>query len=406
VEEETIMKGALVFSACLVLASAMPLVAEQGRVVIDDLTVREGGKVISLDRPVIAPPEEQRATTPASASAFGRDSEDGYAACSTSDDAYPFDLAGLTAGAPILLPGSLNYPYDATMRPDGSEVWVADASDNSVIVIDRGTDTVTHQVPVCEYAVSVAFSQDGSFALAICRNNTAGVDNMVRVSTSTYDVLGGIVGPLTYLGPGNVALDPVSGSFYMVQWYDNALHEVSADGTSLLRSADLGTSLWQLVVDPDGSLVYVTDRGTDQVRVIERATFTQVTAITVGDDPWGIDITPDGATLVVACEDSQNVVVVDTTTWATTLISVSPGDPRDVDISPDGSLAFVAGGDSGTQDVVYVIDVATATLSGTILLPAGASNVNVVSTTPQFELVLFADGFESGDTNAWTMTVP
>lgn len=374
------MRHALVLSACLVLMSAVPVVADQGRVVVDDLTVLENGKVIVLETPA-TPAVDSRARVPAAA--LKRAAGDGYAACSTSDDVYPFDLTGLTSGAAILLPGSLNYPYDATLRPDGSEVWIADASDNSLIVVDRATDTVTHQIPVCEYAVSVAFSLDGTFALASCRDNAAGVNNLVRVSTSTYAVVGGFVGPLTYLGPGNVALDPVSGNFYMVQWYDNALHELSADGTSVLRSADVGTSLWQLVVDPDGSVVYVTDRATDQVRVIDRATLTQVNAVTVGDDPWGIDITPDGSRLVVTCEDSQNVVVVDTATWATTFISVSPGDPRDVDISPDGSLAFVAGGDSGTQDYIYVVDIATATLSGTVPLPAGASNVNVVAATPQ-----------------------
>ena len=374
------MRHALILSACLVLVPAPAALAEQGRVVIDDLTVLEDGKVTALDTPVTAPADAAR-TAPASAPK--RDIDDGYAVCSTSDDAYPFDLTGLTAGTAIVLPGSLNYPYDATLRPNGNEVWIADANDNSVIVVDRATDTVTHQVPTCEYAVSVAFSRDGTFALASCRDNAAGVNNLVRVSTSTYAVVGGFVGPLTYLGPGNVALDRVSGNFYMVQWYDNALHELSADGTSVLRSADVGTSLWQLVVDPDGSVVYVTDRATDQVRVIDRATLTQVNAVTVGDDPWGIDITPDGSRLVVTCEDSQNVVVVDTATWATTFISVSPGDPRDVDISPDGSLAFVAGGDSGAQDVVYVIDLATATLSGTVPLPAGASNVNVVAATPQ-----------------------
>lgn len=374
------VRHALILAACLVLVPATAALAEQGRVVIDDLTVLEDGKVTALDTPATAPTD---AAPPALAPAPKRDADDGYAACSNSDDAYPFDLTGLTAGAAIVLPGSLNYPYDATLRPNGSEVWIADANDDSVIVVDRATDTVTHQVPTCEYAVSVAFSRDGTFALASCRDNTAGVNNLVRVSTSTYAVVGGFVGPLTDFGPGNVALDRVSGNFYMVQWYDNALHEVAADGTSVLRSADVGTSLWQLVVDPDGSVVYVTDRATDQVRVVDRATLTQVNAVTVGDDPWGIDITPDGSRLVVTCEDSQNVVVVDTATWATTFISVSPGDPRDVDISPDGALAFVAGGDSGTQDVVYVVDIATATLSGTVPLPAGASNVNVVAATPQ-----------------------
>lgn len=378
------MRHALALSACLVLVLAASAVADQGRVVIDELTVLENGNVISLEAPIGQPAEESPpGLQPGTASGRPWAAGDGYAACSTSDDAYPFDLTGLTAGSAILLPGSNNYPYDATLRPDGSEVWIADANDGSVMVIDRATDVVTHHVPTCDYTVSVAFSLNGTFALVVCRDNTAGIDNVVRVSTSTYAVLGGWVGPLTYLGPGNVALDPVSGKFYMVQWYDQALHEVSADGTGVLRSADLGDSLWQLVVDPDGSVAYVTDRGTDQVRVIDLATLTQVNAVTVCDDPWGIDISPDGNKLVVACEDSHNVVVVDTSTWGTAFVSVDPGDPRDVDISPDGSLAFVAGGDSGAVDVVYVVNIATATLSGNVPLPAGASNVNVVAATPQ-----------------------
>jgi YVTN family beta-propeller protein len=141
------MKVALVLAACLVLVLAPPIGAEQGRVVIDELTVLEQGRVIVLDTPVTAPADAARA---APASAPKRDVDDGYSVCSTSDDAYPFDLTGLTAGTAIVLPGTLNYPYDATLRPNGSEVWIADANDNSVIVVDRATDTVTHQIPTCE----------------------------------------------------------------------------------------------------------------------------------------------------------------------------------------------------------------------------------------------------------------
>ena len=377
------MRLALVITMCAAVGMAVTTTAADERSSIDDLTTVENGRIITLGRPSAAPAEGQPEGESAVTAALDRGVGDGYVACSTSDDVYPFSLTGLTAGAAIVLPGSLNYPYDATERPGGSEVWIADASDNSVIVVERSTDTVTHQVPVGEYAVSLAFSKDATFALVACRDNTAGVDNIYRVSTSTYAVLDSWVGPLDYLGPGNVALDQVSGNFYMVQWYDNALHELAAAGTSVLRSANVGTSLWQLVVDPDGSVVYVTDRGTDQVRVIDRVSLAQVNAVTVGDDPWGIDVTPDGAKLYVTCEDSQDVYAVNTSTWATTVISVSPGDPRDVDISPDGTRAFVAGGDSGSTDVVYVIDVATDTLLGTVPLPAGASNVNVVAAAPQ-----------------------
>jgi YVTN family beta-propeller protein len=357
---------------------------QQDRVCIDDLTCLDGDRIIVLERPLVQTQSQERLRLDQELTSIGdKAAGDGYAVCSYSDDAYPFDLTSHVVGAAIDLPGSVNYPYDATMRPDGVEVWVADASDNSVLVIDMASDTVAHQVAVGDYPVSVAFAKDESFAVAVCRDDTTLIDNIYLISTATHTVTSSWVGPKDGMGPGNIALDPVNGLFYMVEWYGGYLYELSADGTTVLRSQDLGSSLWQLVVDPDGSHVYVTDRSTDQVRVIDRTTLTQTSAVAVGDDPWGIDITPDGAKLYVACEDSHNVYAVDTSTWATTVISLGAGDPVDVDISPDGSEAFIAGGDSGSLDYVYVIDVATDTLSASIPFPSAASKVNVVATTAQ-----------------------
>jgi len=368
-----------VFVLCSVLAVGA---AEKQK--IDDQTFLEEGRVVRREAPT---PDVAEYVSPSASTAMkvksGRALGEGYAACSTSDDLYPFDLTTYAVGTAIDLPGSTNYPYDATKRPDGSEVWIADANADEILVVDLASDSVVHQIAVGDYPVSLAFSKDTSFAVAVCRDDTAGVDNVYLIDTGTYAVASSWIGPQDYLGPGNLALDPVSGNFYMVGWYDDFLHEVAADGASVLRTADLGTSLWQLVVDPDGSTIYVTDRATDQVRVIDRATFTETTAVAVGDDPWGIDITPDGSKLYVACEDSSNLWVVDTSTWATSSISLAPADPRDVDISPDGSLAFVAGGDSGSPDSVYVIDVATDTLSTSFPLGASASNVNVVAAANQ-----------------------
>ena len=53
---------------------------------------------------------------------------DGYVACNNSNDVIPFDVLTYTLGTPIPLPADFPYPYDATMTPDGSEVWVPDAS--------------------------------------------------------------------------------------------------------------------------------------------------------------------------------------------------------------------------------------------------------------------------------------
>ena len=63
----------------------------------------------------------------------------------------------LSAQAKGGVPG---YPYDATILPDGSEVWICGASGDSVVVIDRVTNSITHRIPVGEYPNSVVFTDD------------------------------------------------------------------------------------------------------------------------------------------------------------------------------------------------------------------------------------------------------
>jgi YVTN family beta-propeller protein len=308
-------------------------------------------------------------------------SDNGYVACSTSDDVIPFDLITYATGTPIPLPAAYPYPYDATMNPDGSEVWVPDGTGDHVVVIDVATNTITHTIPVGEYPNSVVFTDDGSSALVSSRDG----DYVAVIKTSTYTisdtlhVLTGSGG--TYDGPGNMALDPVSRNIYALDWYDDTLFELDPDASMVLRSASVGTDVWQLVVDPGGTYVYVTDRGPDVVRVIDRATLTEFTQIPVGTDPWGIDVTLDGSKLVVACEDVSSVYVIDTSDWSTTVVPLDAGaDPRDVDILDSENHAFVAGGDITGTDYVYVIELDDNTLKSSI--PIGG-NPNCVAVQAQ-----------------------
>ena len=56
------------------------------------------------------------------------------------------------------------------------------------------------------------------------------------------------------------------------------------------------------------------------------------------------------------------------------------------------------------NDFVYVIDLATTAVVDTI--DVGPGNPNVVAVAPQPGGILFADGFETGDTSAWSRTEP
>ncbi|MBC8365825.1 beta-propeller fold lactonase family protein [bacterium] len=299
----------------------------------------------------------------------------GYVGCSSSDSADPFDLTSYAFGTGIdLLPWG-NYPYDATISPDGSEVWIPGASGDGVVVINRASGTVSHTIFVGEYPVSVAFSSDGLFALVACRDG----EGLWKVDTSTYSVTSITSLPTNYQGAGNIALDPVSGQFYVVDWYDELLFEMSNDGNTVLRQADLGNSLWQLVVSPDGTVIYVTDRGTDQIRVIDRETLTQLETWPVGDDPWGVDVSADGSMLVVACEDSHEAWIIHTATGqSNSIILNSLADPRDVDILDEDGLAFLAGGSITGADPIYVLSLSDEIIVGILDAPGGNTNVIAV----------------------------
>ena len=310
------------------------------------------------------------------AAAQDRALSDGFVGCSTSDSAYPFDLDSHTAGASIDLLPEGNYPYDATITPDGSQVWIVGASGDGVIVIDRETNTIVQQFAVADYAIGVAFNQDGDRAFITSRDDEV----MKIIDTATYAEVGELAIPTSYLGAGNIALDPVSGNLYVVDWYNDDLHEVAGDGSAVLRSADFGTNLWQVVVAPDGEHVYVTDRGEDQVVEISTDTFLITRTFAVGDDPWGLDITADGTALVVSCEDSSEAYLIDLVGGGIIPIALdASADPRDVDILDDAGLAFVAGGSvTGYTAAVYVIDLETAMVVDTFDGPGTNSNVVAV----------------------------
>lgn len=309
---------------------------------------------------------------------------DGYVGCSTTDNCVPFDVVTYAPGTPISLLPEGDYPYDATMSPDGAEVWFCGASGDGVVVIDTETNTVSHHFAVGNYLNGIVFTDDGSIALVSSRDD----DLVYVVDTATYTVTGTLdvttgSGGSTYDGPGNMALDPASRKIYAVDWYDDTIFEIAPDASSVIRHEEIGDEVWQLVVDPLGRYIYVTDRQTDEVRVIDPVTLTQVRSVPVGEDPWGIDVTLDGSALVVACEDVSTVYVIDTSDWSATPIPLEAGaDPRDVDILDSAGYAFVAGGQATIGTRVYVIEIATATLKDAFT-PTGGGNANVVAVQAQ-----------------------
>ncbi len=336
---------------------------------IDDMTILRNGEFVEY------PLAEQETFTKPLFTREDRGMNDGYVFCSASDDAYPFDLTTHSPGTSI---AGYNYPYDAMMNPQGTEIWVADASVEAVIVLDRISNTVTHTIPIGGYTTGIAFSGDGSFALAADRDS----DLISLINTSTYAVESSITDVTgEFHGPGFITYCPGNDRFYAVQWYDDRLFEISSDGTQVLQETVLGSDLWQLVCSHDGTTLYILDRGNDVVRFFDVQTFSEITSVSIGDDPWGVDITPDDSQLVIGCEDSHELYICDTATLGCIPISLAThNDPRDVDISEDGAYAYIPAGSD--LDHVLILDIAGMSVTDSIA-PPGAGTTNAVSVAPQ-----------------------
>jgi YVTN family beta-propeller protein len=310
----------------------------------------------------------------------------GYVVCSQGHYAVPFNFNPIDYyfGSPIVLLSEGRYPYDATIKPDGSELWIPGAVGDGIIVIDHADSLIIARIDTGEYPVSIAFSNDGSLALVSCRDS----DRLDLIDTASYGNIGSLPIPDDGSGPGHLALDPSTGNFYLVEWYGNLLYEIAPDASAILRQASLGSNLWQVVVDPDGSTVYVTDRGNDHLRAIDRATFLEVNALLVGDDPWGLDITLDGGTLVVVSEDDQSLGILDVASWTAAWVTLPIDcEARDVDIHDATGKALVPTGEWNGFDGVIEVDLATAMVSGILRFAdpwwGSSPNPNAIAVQPQ-----------------------
>lgn len=317
---------------------------------------------------------------------------------STSDSAaifhYDVQDGQFVIGESIPLGTYGNYPYDAVFRPrSDDEVWIPGASGDGVVVVDEA-GTLIKEIATGEYPTSIAFSPDYGIALVSCRDS----DRLDIIDIDQYEVIGSLPIPGAGLGPGNLIFDPRGNRFFLVEWYGDLVFTIAPDGSSILDQASVGDSLWQLAIDPNlGGSLFLTDRGTDQVRVLDPETLTQTRTVDVGDDPWGIDV--DDTIVIVCCEDSHDVYRIDIYDWSViSVVLASDADPRDVNIStglmvtglPDGSktlvgaAAYVCGGQSSAGNLVHVLDLYDLTMLDTIVSPG--TNTNVVAVEAQWPL--------------------
>jgi YVTN family beta-propeller protein len=155
--------------------------------------------------------------------------------------------------------------------------------------------------------------------------------------------------------------EPMASDFaYVPVSSTNSVSVISTSTHSVVASIPVGDSPYGVAVNPQGTLVYVSNSDNNAIgstiSVISTATNKVVAAVFVGDGPRGIVVGADGSRVYVANSNSDNVSVIDAVGNKVIATIPTGQTPVGMVISPDGSKLYVANTNGGSITVIALSD--------------------------------------------------
>ena len=267
-------------------------------------------------------------------------------------------------------------PVVVGVRGDQSLAYVTNMSSNTVSVINTATNLVVATVNVGSSPAGLAVNPTGT--QVYIGNTSDGTISVINTATNSVDttIVVGIIGSAA------IAFTPDGTRAYVANMASNNVSIINAVTNTVIGSPiAVGNNPFGLSVSPDGTRVYVVNMASDTVSVIDTATNTVVSTLAVGSHPRGVAVNPNGTRAFVANRDSNTVSVIDTAT-NTVVATISVGaNPFGVSFSPDGTRAYVT---NQTSNDVAIIDTANNTVISTVsvgqspVFPGICSNGNAL----------------------------
>ena len=220
-----------------------------------------------------------------------------YSSLSRFDPALPSEIPG-----PIAVGGD---PYAVVVNPDGSLVYSANVSSNTLSVVDSASLAVVVTIAVGAFPYDMVMNSDGDeLYVANFHDDTLSVvDTMTGLVTTT------ITG---FLGPVGVALSPDGEFLYVTNYYANTVSVVDTSTHTIDGGPiTVGNDPHGIAVSPDGAFVIVTNQGDDTISIIDTSTNLVTWTVSVGDQPFDLAISPDGERAYVTNYGSDTVSAID-----------------------------------------------------------------------------------------------
>ena len=201
-------------------------------------------------------------------------------------------------------------PYNMYFTVDGSEAIVVAEAQQRLDFRDPHTFAPRESVPVdCAGVDHIDFSADGGYLVATCEFS----GRLVKVDVHRHAVMGYL--DLKGSSPQDIKLDPAGRIFYVADKDLGGVHEIDAETFRPVGFVRTGRDAHGLYVSRDAKDLYVTNRGSGTVTLIDFATRAIVATWTIpgGGSPDMGGVSPDGKVLWLSGRYSSAVYAIDTT---------------------------------------------------------------------------------------------
>ncbi|HYL92054.1 MAG TPA: beta-propeller fold lactonase family protein [Alphaproteobacteria bacterium] len=308
--------------------------------------------------------------------------------------------------------GTGSGPVAMAIHPSRSLVYIANFSDNNLMLLDRShssgdltvpanpnpviNNLAPNLFPVGTGPVSVVISGDGRFLYALNQgshnisgfnlNSTNGVLTEMKSTTPAANQ-----SPFpTPVSPSAMAISPSGSLLYVANPTLGTISGflIGADGFLTAQTpVAAGTTPTWITIDPSGKFLYVADAGTNKVLGFTIQSGGALTAIsgspfTAGNKPVAMATDAHGAFLYVANQNSNDIsaYVIDSNSGALGAIANSP-------FAAGSGPAFI-GVDQATSFLYVCLqgtnDIAAFSIQGNGSLTPVAGSPFSVATTPQW----------------------
>lgn len=242
-------------------------------------------------------------------------------------------------------------PSAVAITPDGSRAVVGNLDSTFATIVDLATATSTN-VNISTRAGAVAISPDNHYAYV---GVVAGTDGVWRIDLTTNTVAGALI-PTGNMGGVGYSYSQTSdmklsndGSILAVAGsFTNNVSLINTASWSLIANVPVGNFPTMLAFSPDDSKLYVANRNGDDVSVISLAGVPGVTStIVVGDSPWQM-IDDGNGRLWVNNWGNKQVALYDVATGTRIIALAIPDYPVGMHLDASAHKLYVANGTSTT----------------------------------------------------------